>query len=84
MLSGYAYLMACFFGGLLFFVFGILFTICLVLRINFFSLLSHVKEPILLAFSTASSESAMPKTINLQKSKPLNKHNCVVRLTLVV
>jgi Na+/H+-dicarboxylate symporter len=62
-LSGYAYLMACFFGGLLFFVFGVLFSICLVLRINFFSLLSHVKEPILLAFSTASSESAMPKTI---------------------
>lgn len=62
-LSGYAYLMACFFGGLLFFVFGILFIICLVLGINFFSLLSHVKEPILLAFSTASSESAMPKTI---------------------
>ena len=62
-LSGYTYLMACFFGGLLFFIFGVLFTICLVLRINFFSLLSHVKEPILLAFSTASSESAMPKTI---------------------
>lgn len=62
-LSGYAYLMACFFGGLLFFVFGVLFLICLVLRINFFSLLSHVKEPVLLAFSTASSESAMPKTI---------------------
>ena len=62
-LSGYAYLIACFFGGLLFFIFGILFSICLVLRIKFFSLLSHVKEPILLAFSTASSESAMPKTI---------------------
>lgn len=62
-LSGYAYLIACFFGGLLFFVFGILFSICFVLRINFFSLLFHVKEPILLAFSTASSESAMPKTI---------------------
>ena len=62
-LSGYAYLMACFFGGLLFFVFVILFAICAVLRIKFFSLLSHVKEPILLAFSTASSESAMPKTI---------------------
>ena len=39
-LSGYAYLIACFFGGLLFFVFGVLFTICTVLRINFFSLLS--------------------------------------------
>ncbi len=62
-LSGYAYLIACFFGGLLFFVFGVLFTICTVLRINFFSLLSHIKEPVLLAFSTASSESAMPKTI---------------------
>jgi Na+/H+-dicarboxylate symporter len=62
-LSGYAYLIACFFGGLLFFVFGILFTICTVLRIKFFSLLAHIKEPILLAFSTASSESAMPKTI---------------------
>ena len=62
-LSGYAYLMACFFGGLLFFVFGVLLTICLILRINFFSLLSHIKEPVLLAFSTASSESAMPKTI---------------------
>ena len=62
-LSGYAYLIICFFGGLLFFIFGILFTICLILRIKFFSLLSHIKEPILLAFSTASSESAMPKTI---------------------
>jgi Na+/H+-dicarboxylate symporter len=62
-LSGYAYLMICFFGGLLFFVFGVLFSICLILKINFFSLLSHIKEPILLAFSTASSESAMPKTI---------------------
>lgn len=62
-LSGYAYLMACFFGGLLFFIFVVLFLICMVCRIKFFSLLSHVKEPILLAFSTASSESAMPKTI---------------------
>jgi Na+/H+-dicarboxylate symporter len=62
-LSGYAYLMACFFGGLLFFVFVVLFLICSILRINFFKLISYVKEPVLLAFSTASSESAMPKTI---------------------
>lgn len=62
-LSGYVYLIGCFFGGLLFFVFGILFIICLIFRINFYALLSHIKEPILLAFSTASSESAMPKTI---------------------
>jgi Na+/H+-dicarboxylate symporter len=34
-----------------------------VLRINFFRLLSHVKEAMLLAFSTASSEAAMPRVI---------------------
>jgi Na+/H+-dicarboxylate symporter len=62
-LSGYAYLIGCFFGGLLFFVFVILWLISLAFGIKFFSLLSHIKEPALLAFSTASSESAMPKTI---------------------
>ena len=62
-LSGYVYLIACFFGGLLFFVFVFLFFICFLLKISFFKLLNEIKEPILLAFSTASSESAMPKTI---------------------
>lgn len=62
-LGGYLNLILCFFGGLLFFVFGVLFVICLAFRINYFRLLSDIKEPILLAFSTASSESAMPKTI---------------------
>ncbi len=62
-LSGYVYLIACFFGGLLFFIFIVLSAICFALRINFFKLLGHIKEPLLLAFSTASSESAMPKTI---------------------
>lgn len=62
-LSGYLYLILCFFGGLFFFVFGILFLICTVFKIKYFKLLQDIKEPILLAFSTASSESAMPKTI---------------------
>ncbi len=62
-LYGYGYLIACFFGGLLVFVFGVLFMICLLFRIPYFKLLGAIKEPILLAFSTASSESAMPKTI---------------------
>lgn len=62
-LGGYLYLILCFFGGLLFFVFAVLFVICLAFRINYFKLLKDIKEPILLAFSTASSESAMPKTI---------------------
>lgn len=62
-LGGYAQIILCFFGGLLFFIFIVLQLICIVLRIPFFKLLSHVKEPMLLAFSTASSEAAMPKTI---------------------
>jgi Na+/H+-dicarboxylate symporter len=62
-LNGYAQIILCFFGGLIFFVFVVLLVVCSVLRIDFFRLFSHVKEPMLLAFSTASSEAAMPKTI---------------------
>ena len=62
-ITGYLYLIATFYGGLLVFGFLILGSICFVLKIKFFKLLSHIKEPMLLAFSTASSESAFPKTI---------------------
>jgi Na+/H+-dicarboxylate symporter len=76
---GYFYLMACFFGGLLFFIFVVLLGICTVLRIPFFQLLSHIKEPALLAFSTASSESAFPKTI-----EALEKFGCSSRIVSFV
>lgn len=62
-LSGYGFLILCFFGGLLFFIFVILGSICFALKIPFFKLLKEIKEPALMAFSTASSESAFPKTI---------------------
>lgn len=62
-LTGYVYLIGTFYLGLFLFVFGVLFLICFFMRIKFFRLLDHIKEPILLAFSTASSEAAMPKTI---------------------
>jgi len=62
-LKSYAYLISCFYGGLLFFVFVVLMGICKLFKINFFKLFSFIKEPVLLAFSTASSEAAMPKTI---------------------
>jgi Na+/H+-dicarboxylate symporter len=78
-LGGYAYLIACFFGGLLVFVFGVLFLICLAFKINYLRLLSDIKEPILLAFSTASSESAMPKTI-----EALEKHGISNRIVSFV
>jgi Na+/H+-dicarboxylate symporter len=62
-LQGYMKIIICFFAGLFFFIFVILLLICLLLKINFRNLFNHVKEPMLLAFSTASSEAAMPKTI---------------------
>lgn len=78
-LSGYLYLIACFFGGLLIFVFGVLLLICYAFKVNYFKLLRDIKEPILLAFSTASSESAMPKTI-----EALEKHGISNRIVSFV
>ncbi|MBA3664063.1 MAG: dicarboxylate/amino acid:cation symporter [Bacteroidetes bacterium] len=78
-LGGYAYLILCFFGGLLFFVFVVLFAISAAFKIKYFKLLRDVKEPILLAFSTASSESAMPKTI-----EALEKHGISNRIVSFV
>jgi len=53
--------------------------ICLAFRINYFRLLGDIREPILLAFSTASSESAMPKTI-----EALEKHGISNRIVSFV
>jgi Na+/H+-dicarboxylate symporter len=78
-LGGYAYLILCFFGGLLFFIFVVLLLICLLFRISFFRLLGDIREPVLLAFSTASSESAMPKTI-----EALEKHGISNRIVSFV
>ena len=62
-LSGYLYLIVCYYGGLIFFCFGILAFICFVLKINFIGLFKAIKEPSLIAFSTATSESAFPKLV---------------------
>jgi Na+/H+-dicarboxylate symporter len=78
-LSGYVYLIVCFFGGLLFFVFVVLFAISATFKIKYFKLLKDIKEPVLLAFSTASSESAMPKTI-----EALEKHGISNRIVSFV
>jgi Na+/H+-dicarboxylate symporter len=78
-LGGYLYLILCFFGGLIIFVFVILLIICYAFKINYIKLLKDIKEPILLAFSTASSESAMPKTI-----EALEKHGISNRIVSFV
>jgi Na+/H+-dicarboxylate symporter len=63
-LWGYFELIVCFFGGLALFIFGVLPLICSFLRIEYWRLLKLIRDPMLLAFGTSSSEAAMPKTIN--------------------
>ena len=78
-LNGYVYLIACFFGGLLLFAFVVLGLVCKWFKINFMALLRDIREPVLLAFSTSSSESAMPKTI-----EALEKHGISNRVVSFV
>jgi Na+/H+-dicarboxylate symporter len=78
-LGGYLYLILCFYGGLFFFVFVVLMAISYLFKVNFIRLLKDIKEPALLAFSTASSESAMPKSI-----EALEKHGISNRIVSFV
>ena len=64
-LVSYAYLLLCFYGGLIFFIFVVLLAICTVMRIPFFKLLKAMKDPLLLSFSTASSEASLPQQIKV-------------------
>ncbi len=66
-LGGYIYLILCFFGTLLFFIFVVLWLICLVAKINYWKLMAHVKDAIILSFGTASSEASMPLQIEKLK-----------------
>jgi Na+/H+-dicarboxylate symporter len=75
-LWSYLNLILCFYGGLIFFVFGLLFAVCLVFRINFLRLMKEMREALLLAFSTASSEAAMPKTF-----EALDRFGCPEKIT---
>jgi Na+/H+-dicarboxylate symporter len=63
LIEAYPYLIGIFYLGLAIFLFGILLIICTLSGIPFFRLFKAVNEPFILAFSTASSESAMPKLI---------------------
>ncbi len=74
-LMGYLKLILCFFGGLLAFLFIVLPLICYSFKINYFYLLKLIREPMLIAFGTSSSEAAMPKTINA-----LEKFGCPDRV----
>jgi len=59
-LKGYASLVTCFYGALVFFVFVVLFLICFIIRVPFIRLFKAIREPFTIAFTTASSEAALP------------------------
>lgn len=55
-----AKLIATLYLGLTLFVFGILGIACFILKINIFQVFRVIKQPLILAFSTCSSEAALP------------------------
>ncbi|QDR82779.1 dicarboxylate/amino acid:cation symporter [Sporomusa termitida] len=60
--------------ALIAFVFLVLFSASFVIRVNFFHLLRALKEPILIAFSTASSEAALPIAMEKLEKFGVPKH----------
>ena len=62
-LRGYAGLVICFYGALIFFVFGVLFLVCMIIRVPFLRLFAAIREPFTIAFTTASSEAALPSAM---------------------
>lgn len=59
----YAKLVGSLYVALILFVATVLLTVCAIIRVPFFKMVQAVKEPFFLAFSTASSEAALPKAM---------------------
>ena len=64
-LASYFKLVSSLYLALIVFVCTVLFTACSIARIPFLRLVKALKQPLLLAFSTASSESAFPQTMKI-------------------
>jgi len=55
------------YSALLTFVLVVLLGVCKIIRVPFFSMVRALKDPALLAFSTASSEAALPKAMDVME-----------------
>ncbi|MDD3594308.1 MAG: cation:dicarboxylase symporter family transporter [Candidatus Gastranaerophilales bacterium] len=66
-LTVYAKLIGTLYLALIVFVICVLLIACKIVRIPFLSLLKVIREPALLAFSTASSEAALPKAMEIME-----------------
>jgi proton glutamate symport protein len=68
------------YGALTFFVVVVLGTVALIARIPLKKFYAHVREPFLIAFSTTSSEAALPRALENMESFGVPKH--IVALVL--
>ncbi len=66
-LGNYAKFIAIVYFALVLFVTIVLVLVCKIIKIPFSALLKAIKEPALLAFSTASSEAALPKAMDIME-----------------
>ena len=66
-LASYAKLIGITYLSLVVFVVLVLIVACKIIRVSFRSLMKTIKEPALLAFTTASSEAALPKGMELME-----------------
>ncbi len=66
-LAQYAKFILITYSALITFVLVVLFGVCAIIRVPFFSMITALKDPALLAFSTASSEAALPKAMDVME-----------------
>lgn len=74
MLIPLAKLIGSLYFALVIFIFLVLVSASLIIKVNFFHLLRAIKEPILIAFSTASSEAALPIAMEKLEKFGVPKH----------
>jgi proton glutamate symport protein len=67
-LKNLAMLVATLYGALIVFILGVLVPIGLIIKLDFKKFIKAISEPVVIAFSTATSEAALPKAMeNLEK-----------------
>lgn len=64
-LKSYGKVIFCLYTALAIFVFFVLHFVCHLVKVPFFKLMSAIKDQILLAFTTTSSEAALPKSMEI-------------------
>lgn len=66
-IANYAKIICSLYFALILFVGIVLFAACKIVKISFYSLIKAIREPALLAFSTATSEAALPKAMSIME-----------------